>query len=335
MENPRIGKISKQATRVVIAVNPRAGSMASDSAAQQLFDHLKVCGLDPTMDSDIRQVCDAANELQRSGSLRAVVAVGGDGTVSLLANRLTSEMPLAILPQGTENLLAKHLEMPFAPREVCRVIEEGWTARLDAGEANGKLFLVMASCGFDADVVRQLHEARRGNIRHWYYFKPLFNSILRYQYPSIRIQCDDEKEFQAKWAFVFNAPRYAMGLPIAEDADAMDNKLDLCAFRGGNLVNGLMYFFGVLSRQHRRWKDTVLKQATRVRLTASEEVPYQLDGDPGGILPMEIKVLPARLRLMVPESWASVRMAKDDENRCDDPIEGDPDSSQLSHRSET
>ena len=187
------------------------------------------------------------------------------------------------------------------------MIANGHFATLDVGKANGELFLVMASCGFDAEVVHQVHKARKGHIRHWTYAKPILRSIRRYKYPTLSIYSGKEKNskpIKAKWAFVFNAPRYAMGLPIADQADAMDGVLDLCAFRGGKLMNGLMYLTGVVFRQHRRWKDTNIATSTHFRIESDEEVPYQIDGDPGGYLPLEIEILPGRLNIIVPAAWA-------------------------------
>ena len=233
------------------------------------------------------------------------MAAGGDGTIGLLVNKMPAGTPFSILPQGTENLLAKHLDVPFDPKKSAEMIDKGIFVRLDAGRANGQLFLVMASCGFDAQVVHQVHKARRGHISHWTYAKPILDSIRKYKYPTLSIYCDDEKKpIRAKWSFVFNAPRYAMGLPIADQADAMDGKLDLCAFRGGNLMNGLLYLTGVLLRRHRRWKDTRIAVARKIRIEAEDEVPYQLDGDPGGFLPLNIEIVPQRLCINVPVNWA-------------------------------
>ena len=95
-----------------------------------------------------------------------------------------------------------------------------------------------------------------------------------------------------------------MGLPIADQADAMDGHLDLCAFRGGNLLNGLLYLIGILLRRHRRWKDTRVEVLRKIRIEAEAPVPYQIDGDPGGFLPLEIEVVPQRLNIIVPQNWA-------------------------------
>lgn len=288
---------------IVIAVNPNAGAAATHMAAEELSAALSERGYQVSIESDIDTMCEIANN---QPDLRCVVAAGGDGTIGLLANRLPPATRFSILPQGTENLLAKHLKIPFAPTAVAEMIDQGIFAQLDAGRANGQLFLIMASCGFDAEVVRLVHLARDGNISHWAYAKPIIDSIRKYSYPTLSIFCDNQKKpIKAKWSFVFNVPRYAMGLPIAEQADAMDGKLDLCAFRGGNLFNGMIYLLGIVLRRHRRWKDTRVEVVEKIRIEADESVPYQIDGDPGGFLPLEIEIIPKRLNINVPKKWAS------------------------------
>ncbi len=298
---PATGSISPHRRAVLIAVNPQAGAEKTEFAAIRLEQILSGGGFQVEIESDIDKIRDA---VESRDDLRAVVAAGGDGTIGLLANHLPAATTFAILPQGTENLLAKHLQIPSDPESVAELIMRGEVAALDAGRANGKLFLVMASCGFDADVVRRVHRERKGNIRHWAYAKPIINSIRNYRYPTVSIYCQGEdKPIRAKWAFVFNVPRYAMGLPIAEDADSTDGLLDLCAFRGGNLINGLVYLAGVLIRRHRRWRDTQMARSKLIRIESDDEVPYQLDGDPGGYLPLELEAVPRRLNMIVSPQW--------------------------------
>ena len=55
------------------------------------------------------------------------------------------------------------------------------------------------------------------------------------------------------------------------------------------------YFVGVLFGWHRAWRDTHVEQVTQISIESDEPVPYQLDGDPGGELPVTIRVLPGRL----------------------------------------
>lgn len=296
--------LSADARQVIIAANPNSGSSNSRVVVDGLRDELERLDYRPVVLTKIEQVKEQVAELLELQTLRTVVAAGGDGTVSLLANELPPETPLAILPLGTENLLAKYLGLQADPTWLAAVIDGGQTIRLDAGRANGKLFLVMASCGFDADVVARLHSNRKGHIRHWSYAKPIVNSISQYRYPTLRVWVDDEKKpVSGKWAFVFNVPRYAMNLPIVEDADPMDGQLDVCMFRGGSLIRGLYYLAAVIARQHRRRREDRVRRFRKIRITSDETVPFQLDGDPGGELPLEIQVQPRFLRVVVSKDW--------------------------------
>ena len=296
--------INANARHVIIAANPRSGSRNSEVIVDQLRIELEKRDCHPVLMTEIEQVKQRVAESIDSQTLRAVVAAGGDGTVTLLANELPEGVPLAILPLGTENLLAKYLDLTADPATLARLIDEGRTVRLDAGRANGKLFLVMASCGFDADVVTRLHSTRKGHIRHWSYAKPIVNAISQYRYPTIRVRIGDGRSpLAGKWAFVFNVPRYAMNLPIVDDADPMDGQLDLCMFRGGNLIRGLYYLLAVITRQHRRWQETRVQRFRHIRIESDERVPFQLDGDPGGELPLEIEVQAEFLRVVVSKDW--------------------------------
>jgi len=293
---------------VVVSINPNSGSKDQRSLVESLAETLTSQGFTVHMLTDIEEVKTTVAELSsaQASGLRAVVAAGGDGTVSLLANSLPPQTPLAILPLGTENLLAKHLGLTADPGAIAEMIAHGRTKRFDSGRANGKLFLVMASCGFDAEVVHRLHSQRKGHIRHWSYVKPTFRAIRKYRYPKLRIRTSESgKPVIAKWAFIFNVPRYAMNLPIVWDADPSDGQLDLCTFRGGNLLRGLFYLAAICLRQHRGWKYSHFCQFKKIWIEADERVPYQLDGDPGGVLPLEIEVIPNFLRLLVPEKWSS------------------------------
>ncbi len=304
-------KIASCAKSVIISMNPNSGAKSQKNLVEQLRERLVGMGYQATILTNISDVQSYVEERLARDELRAVVAAGGDGTVSLLANVLPPGTPLAILPLGTENLLAKYLGQVADPQALADLIDSGTTVRLDAGRANGKLFLVMASCGFDADVVTRLHAGRKGHIRHWSYAKPILGAIGEYRYPLIRLWVDDQPQpIESRWAFIFNVPRYAMNLPIVTDADSMDGLLDLCTFRGGNLWRGLFYLSAVLTGQHRAWSETRLHRFQRLRIEAGltkgvsvERVPYQLDGDPGGVLPLEIEVQPKFLRVVVSKGW--------------------------------
>lgn len=295
---------SVTAKRVLISLNPKAGADSSERKISQLVAKLTDYGFEVEVFTDIDRIVAETRSSLQSQQLRAVVAAGGDGTVSLLADRTPQGTPIAVLPLGTENLLAKHFRITSDVELFAELIRSGKVITTDAGRVNGKIFHSMCTAGFDADVVTRLHKERTGHIRHLSYAKPILRSILEYRYPELRVYCGNEKRpVKARWFFAFNFPCYAMGLPIVDDADGYDGQIDVCTFRGSSLGVGLIYLLGVIFRRHRGWRDIHYEKTTRIRVESDEEVPFQVDGDPGGTLPLEIEAMPHRLSLLVPYDW--------------------------------
>jgi len=307
--------LPREADRVLISVNPKAGRRSAARRVDRLAELLGRRGLKVERFTDLTEVAARANRLHREGVLRGLVGVGGDGTASELVNRTEPGVPITLLAAGTANLLARYLGLSGKPEDVCETIAAGNLRRLDAGTASGRIFLLMVGCGFDAEVVRRVDARRQtsrqgGHIGYSSYVKPIFESIRSYEYPAIRVYCDEQCDGSAesptsglvvRWAFVLNLPRYGWGLPLAPAAVGTDGLLDLCTFERGSLWSGLRYAAAAqFGGRHRRMTDCVIRRARRIRITAAVPVAYQLDGDPGGHLPVEIEVLDRRLTAVVP-----------------------------------
>ena len=304
------------ADRVLIVTNPKAGSKSRSTLIDQLANGLETDGFVVHVITDLAELAARTSD-PSEGQIRAVIAAGGDGTVSEVVNRTLPATPVAVLPLGTENLLAKYLGIRQDVEQLRHLIGHGATVQLDAGRAGHRIFLLMAGCGFDAEVVRRLHQERTGHIHHFSYAKPIIDSIRSYEYPELRVYCEPLAEtpadslpqreqpfISARWVFVVNLPRYAAGLQIVPDAVGTDGLLDVCTFKDGSLFSGLRYLAGILLGQHRSWEDCITQQTHKLRIEAVGEVPLQLDGDPAGQLPVEIESLPGRVKLIVGESWA-------------------------------
>ncbi|MEE3370624.1 MAG: diacylglycerol kinase family protein [Planctomycetota bacterium] len=299
------GALTSGTDQVLILQNPTAGRQNRQQRVQKLQQELHQLGLETTCFSDIHALTAKAEQAQSNGTLRAVVAAGGDGTVGLVINHLPAGIPISVLPLGTENLLARSFDIQ--PENAAQVIHRGTFVRLDAGEANGRLFLLMFSCGLDSDIVERLHKRRQGHISHWSYFRPILASIRSYRYPEVRVYFehggDSEsttREVAARWVFVNNLPIYALKIPIVPQAIGTDGVLDLCTLRRGSLPAALWYLAGILLRRHQRWKDCTTAKVTTVRVESDHPVAFQLDGDPGGQLPVHIQVHRQRVTLLIP-----------------------------------
>ena len=293
--------------KIVIAYNPTAGSGDRQQRIDALVSKLFQADFEVVLCSHPDMLVEEVTQIATAGDLRGVITAGGDGTVALAINRLPAGIPLAIFPLGTENLLSRYLEHTADAERITALFREGKIAKLDAATANGRLFSLMASCGFDAEVVRRTHAARRGNIRHWSYIKPILTSLRTYNRPEMKVtiqHANTSETFVCRWAFITNIPRYAGGLRFNPQAHSHDGLLDICLLKHGSIISGLRYLAGVAMGWHTSWSDVTLRQGTTIRIDSEEHVPYQLDGDPGGELPLEVHCLPERLSVIVTETWA-------------------------------
>jgi diacylglycerol kinase family enzyme len=106
----------------------------------------------------------------------------------------------------------------------------------------------------------------------------------------------------ARWAFIVNLPCYAAKLQFAPGALGTDGLLEVATFQYGGFFQGLRYL-GYLWSGRQAWlpkSDYGRLQARHLRIEADVPVRYQLDGDPGGLLPLDVEVLPNRLTLLAP-----------------------------------
>jgi diacylglycerol kinase (ATP) len=312
-ELARLTPAEQQARKVVVCVNPRAGARSSLAVTKKLQTVLQNENLEPVVISAADEIGPTVRDLVANQDLRAVVAAGGDGTIAFVANRVPPETPLCVLPLGTENLLAKYLRIKNRPEVILTLLQDGFVRRYDAAQAGERIFLLMLSCGFDAEVVRRVAERRRGNISHLSYARPIWESVFQFSYPTMKVTLLDEQgeplpgpdsKFDCRWLFALNMPRYAMGLPIAPNATGDDGQLDICAFGNGSFFSTLRYFSAVLRRRQEFLADCRTARCAGIRIESEQPIPVQTDGDFADYSPLDVRILPRRIRLIVPKAFA-------------------------------
>ena len=290
------------ADTVLILGNPFSGAGKNARRVNGLIEALRAAGFDPRVEWDRAQWARLFADEAFSRSCRCVVAAGGDGTVAEVLN-LRPTIPLAVLPLGTENLFARRFGFSGDPRKTARRIATGRPAGIDLGCANGALFSLVVSAGFDAEVVHRLARWRAvgthagKQITHLNYLPFIGGALREYDYPPVAVEADDGHA-EGAHAFVMNIPRYGLGLPIAPEAREDDGLLDWVVLKrpGGWALAG--YAASIAMRRHLRRGDVAHGRTTRLRITSPASAPAQRDGDPAGRTPLEIAVQPQAVRVM-------------------------------------
>lgn len=234
----------------------------------------------------------------------AVVVVGGDGTLRQVASVLVSRsVPVYHAPSGTENLFAKSMGTSIEPKAIVASILQQTITIIDTATANGSFMLLMASVGFDAEVVTDLSSRRGSSISRWSYVMPFIRQALRWAPPELTIQVDDEcvVHKQHGWAIVANSEAYACGSNPAREADITDGVLDLLFIPFKGRSRALRWLLRLARGTHIHHPDAVYVKGTEVTVLSTPESLWQLDGDPAGkTSKMVIRCNPASLVVLRP-----------------------------------
>jgi len=305
-----------------IVANPGSGAGDGRSLVGRLVREAEARGFGATVSWEPRARSALVARAEADARCRCLVAVGGDGTVASLINEQPS-VPISALPAGTENLFAQHFGFPRKPNRWAELLDAGDIRPVDLGTAGGRRFVLMAGIGFDAEVVTRHHFGRVGRAdrvrptSRAAYVESVLKASFSYRFPPLTIDYegpDGAATLRGTTAFVFNLPRYALGLPMAPTALENDGWLDLVVFRDPGPLQALRYLWLVWRGVHLNRPDVWHRRVARVTMTSDHAIPVQLDGDPAGRIdpnasePWSARVLPGRLLVLAPVRHASASL---------------------------
>lgn len=150
--------------RVAIVINAASGSMSADVTPPIIRAKLAAAGFELMPEPDNTAPLPARIEAAAAQpDIEALVVAGGDGTMACAAGVLDGrDLPLALLPLGTANLLAKDLGLPLDPDAAIAAIRNGGPTRIDVGEVNGQAFLITSVLGMPTRLAEHREAGREG-----------------------------------------------------------------------------------------------------------------------------------------------------------------------------
>lgn len=297
---------------VLILANPYSGSGPNRRRVDRLVAVLEGHGVS----SKVHWTYDGRVEAMRQvdGECRCIVAAGGDGSIADVVNDMDQagrlHLPFATLPVGNENLFAQEFGYTGKPEHIASAIVRGQTRPIDLGsiefEGKRRLFTLMVSAGFDADVVHRLDHWRKDTgdgtlrrVKRSTYLPLVLGAMRGYGFPSVTLEADGQT-FEGGQVYVFNLPRYGGKMGIGKGAVVDDGLLDWVVFEKPGFINLLGYHWLVMRGKHLDCKSVAHGRSKQVSLRPSngQALPAQTDGDPSGRTPVDIDVLPAALNVV-------------------------------------
>lgn len=294
--------------RACVIFNPTARGGKARSFRRHLDEFGGDVVLKPTMaPGDGRRL---AAEAVREG-FDTLVAAGGDGTVNEVLNGIAdapdgfARARLAVLPLGTVNVFARELGLPLRLRAAWQTILRGSEQRIDAPFAEQigaagtqrRYFAQMAGAGLDAQAISLVDWQMKKRIAQFAYVLAGMKAMSG-PHPLITVEADGQSA-TGELVLVGNGRFYGGSLPVFPDAKLDDGLLDICIFprvRWGLIAR---YAIGYVTGHPLIPRDVKVRRVARARLTATAPVPFEVEGDMCGSLPVDLGVRPGVLRVIV------------------------------------
>jgi YegS/Rv2252/BmrU family lipid kinase len=241
-----------------------------------------------------------------SAGVDLVLACGGDGTVTACAEGVTDTgVPLAIIPMGTGNLLARNVGLPMGLDEALAVALGGVQQPIDAGRVNGTLFVVMAGLGLDARMLSDTSDELKKRLG-WVAYAISAVRHLGDRPMRVTVSADGgrRRRMRANALIVGNVGWLRGGLPLLPDARPDDGMLDAVVLIAGGLTGWLAAATDIVLRRKARGGIYRL-QFTKLQVTLGRPEPWELDGEVmGSTRQLMVEAKPGALLLRMPPESA-------------------------------
>jgi YegS/Rv2252/BmrU family lipid kinase len=236
-----------------------------------------------------------------------VVAAGGDGTINEVVNGLAgSQTALGLLPLGTMNVFATELGLPIGDLRKCwDVVEHGIVKPVDLPRANDRHFVQLAGIGFDAQVVAATSFDFKKTLGPLSYIISA-TQIASKKPPSLTIRGAGATR-HGSFVLIGNGRYYGGPFVLFQDARIDDGMLDVLIFKNLGYLDIVRYLQAIVLGNHTALSDVEYFQTASVRVSSTEPVPVEVDGDVIGTLPVSFKLMPRALNVLVPRPAGSAR----------------------------
>lgn len=291
---------STQPTGYLLLVNPSAGSGRALKRLPAIEAEMRRHGLGYRIvkTTGIEHGCQEALAGAAAGEIPVVIS--GDGLVGKIGGALAGgTTPLGIVPGGRGNDLARVLDIPSDPAGAVAILSAGNRRRIDVGEANGKRFLCIASCGFDSDANRIANESSvKGPLVYAY---AALRALSEWKPAHFTITLDGkERSFDGYSIAVANSKAYGGGMFVAPDAELDDGMLDVVTTGNVSKRTFLVNLPKVFKGTHVDEPQVDVARVSTVEIRANRPFAVYADGDHLTDLPATVGVLEGALELIAP-----------------------------------
>jgi YegS/Rv2252/BmrU family lipid kinase len=301
---------------VFVIFNPVSGKSDPEERKKIISEALAAQGYTCQFIATSREAgakAKAEEALQQGADLLAVS--GGDGTVVEAMSALVgTDIPIAVFPAGTGNLLSINLGIPITVPDAVTVALSGQKYALDlARTSDGRYFAIMGGLGMDAQMIADADRAAKDKMgKMAYLWAALKNLPRRRAYVDIYLDDRPPIRRRVKSVLLANMGKITGGLEAMPTASPNDGLLDIGILKAATLAHWI-HLMGstLLGRAH---QDPALEvyQVRKVTLRPHRPQPIQFDGEDGGTTrELAVEIVPRAVHVLIPEGAPAIRGAQE------------------------
>lgn len=293
--------------KTYVVINPVSGTLPPDTVRETIRSRLQAHNVtfeiyETTGKENVRHVVREA--VQKGFEL--FLAAGGDGTAAAVASGLAdTQKPLAVLPTGTWNALARNLDIPLPLDQALELVFQEHSIRvIDAMQVKDDFYILNISTGIGSQTMRTV---KREEKRRFGRFADLWVgwiNLTGFQTFRFDVTIDGKQtKFRALEVIVANSKIIGLkGIQLDPDIHMDDGKLNVCRLYADNLIDFFNLAISILLGKQRESQNVVCLEAMHeVEIRCREKnLPVQGDGDLIGRLPILVKLRPKAIRIVVP-----------------------------------
>ena len=290
--------------KVAVVFNPASGGDTAAERGDKLKAKLEESGVElrwfETTPED-HGAGVAAKAVEEGAEL--VIACGGDGTVMACATALSgTEVPLAVVPFGTGNLVAANFDIPGDLDDAIEIALECRRRRIDLGGHGDERFVISAGMGFDAAMLRDADKRLKARLGPVAYVLSGLRHIRRPRVTyTVTMDDRDPLSRRGQGVMICNLGEIQGRLPVLPNAVPDDGLFDVGIFRTRTLLDWAKVALSVVLRQHGRPPELEVYNARKVKVETASPHPVQFDGDPDDpVAELSLEIVPSALTLAVP-----------------------------------
>jgi YegS/Rv2252/BmrU family lipid kinase len=243
-----------------------------------------------------------AREAAHSGA-DAIIAVGGDGTVNEAANGLAgSATRLAVVPHGTGNVFAQEVGLPGTVEGCLDLLDKGRTIEVPLPRADGRYFVLVASAGFDAEVVERMTHKGKNILGIGAYALAGMAQLMRSQ-PPLWLEFPGRERMEAQAVIVCKGRMYGGGVTLAPECRLEGNSFQVVALKKTGRWAIVRFAVSALRGTHASSPAVHIREAQSVLVRSRIPSAAQADGEYLGPLPVRFEMTDVKLRIVVPAGY--------------------------------